>query len=132
MTEENAADPYKCPAWCVDTNHAGRANGSEIAIHDSRGIVTLDPSSVVMYASQTVWRGKPEPAVVHVAATFVPDGERPQSRLDLSADQARAMGLIITDAAKGGMKGVRTLARGLRELSAEIAEPEAGELEAEA
>ena len=129
MTEEN--ELYKCPTWCRGDNPEA-ATGWGIRIHDSRGIVTADPSSLVMYASQTVWRGEREPAVVHVAVTGVPEAERPSSRLDLPADHARALGLIINDAAKSGMKGVRALAKGLRELSAEIAEPEADELEAEA
>jgi hypothetical protein len=128
MTEENTADPHTCPAWCTDTKHAESASG-EIRIHDSRGIITPDPSSGVMYASQVVWRGNPEPAVVHVAATNVPEGDG-HVRLDLSADQTRHLGLIIDDIAKGGMKGIRAWSKGLRELSAEVAEP--AEMEAEA
>ena len=130
MTEENTADPYKCPSWCTDTNHAEREIAN-IRIHDSRGIITPDPSSLVMYASQIIWQGKPEPAVVHVAATKVPEGDS-FPRLELPADQARALGLMIDDVAKSGMKGIRAWSKGLRELSAEIAEPTATELEAEA
>ena len=121
MTEENAPDPYKCPDWCTDRNHAEREIAN-IRIHDSRGVITPDPSSVVMYAHQVIWQGKPEPAVVHVAATEVADGDH-HARLELSADQTRALGLIVNDVAKSGMKGVRIWSKGLRELAAEIAEP---------
>ena len=124
MTEENK--PPGCPEWCKD--HSETQSG-ELQLHNSRYIVFGEPSSLVMYGAQTVWRGEREPAVIRVDATIAPEGEE-HPQLSLHPDQARALSAIIDDAAKSGLKGVRKMSKGLRELAAEITEPEAEEMEA--
>jgi hypothetical protein len=101
-------------------------------IHDSRAICPgiNEKSTLVMYASQVEFRGDREPVLVKVSVAG-PDGEH-RPRLELPADQTRFLGLIIDDAARSGIKNVREMAKGLRELAAAVTEPEADELEAEA
>ena len=128
MTEENKIEPDACPEWCTDDHPPLPEHGCRI--HDSRAICPgiNEKSTLVMYASQVEWRGDREPALVKVSVAG-PDGEH-RPRLELPADQARFLGLIIDDAARSGIKNVREMAKGLRELAAAVAEPEADELEA--
>jgi hypothetical protein len=107
-----------CPQWCHE-EHAGL----DYQIHDTRAVCTPVPSSVVAYGSQVVYKDTPDPVTVQVSANT---GEEHRPRVELSPADARNLSLIITEAAKAGMKGVRVLAKGLRELAAEVTEPEAG------
>jgi hypothetical protein len=127
MTEENKSVP--CPEWCTDIT----CSISSFKIHDSRGLVLPEPSKLVAFAQQIEDHGKREPASVIVS---VPDGGQhdngieTRARIELSANEAHALSLIIDDAAKSGIKGVRALGNGLREFAALIKEPEADEPEA--
>jgi hypothetical protein len=128
MTEESKP-PLPCPEWCTDIT----CSISSFKIHDSRGLVLPEPSKLVAFAQQIDDRGKREPASVIVS---VPDdgqhdnGIETRARIELSANEAHALGLIIDDAAKSGIKGVRVLGKGLREFAALIKEPEVDEPEA--
>ena len=128
MTEESNIELGPCPGWCED-NHPEMPE-HRTRIHDSRAICPgiNEKSTLVMYASQVEWRGDREPALVTVSVAG-PDGEH-RPRLELPADQARFLGLIIDDAARSGIKNVREMAKGLRDLAAAVTEPEADELEA--
>jgi hypothetical protein len=129
VTEENK--PPECPEWCED-QHPDR----EFMIHDSRAICPGDErTSVVMYAQQTDSWGSRSPAQVMVSAREGgqrESGSPTRARLELSSDNARALSVIINDAAKSGIKSVRALGKGLGELAELTREPEAKEPEAEA
>jgi hypothetical protein len=128
MTEENKIEPDACPEWCTDDHPPLPEHGCRI--HDSRAICPgiNEKSTLVMYASQVEWQGKREPALVKVSVA-APDGEH-RPRLELPPDQAMALGVIIEDAGRSGIKNIRAMANGLRELSAAVTEPEADEPEA--
>lgn len=99
-----------CPQWCTDEHPI-----PDLQHHTTDGAVVPSPSSLVIYGQQIDLLGAGEPASIRVTTTG-----STSTGIDLPPATARDLSVILDDAAKGGMRGIRALSKALREISAEM------------